>query len=228
MFSPGRIQALIDSGVIQRVLDDAGMQKNTDPQYQQPAGPNSVTPQTNSALMNAGIQAGLDYTPAGGGSGGGISGSLNKAVELANQLSPGPVNPGAGAAGGALVGATAGALPGAAEGALPTPGVYAGGGILPTPVTPTRFNPVTPGSQTLGQLFEAMKMQRFQPQQDQVKPSQVSPGQAMYSATDLLRTQSPFVAAPQTQGRQTVVDQFLRKGVADRGGIADLLRAYGQ
>ena len=189
---------------------------NTDPQYQQPAGPNSVTPQT---------------------SGGGISGSLNKAVELANQLSPGnapplpspgPVNPGAGAAGGALVGAAEGALPGAAEGALPTPGVYAGGGILPTPVTPTRFNPVTPGSQTLGQLFEAMKMQRFQPQQDQVKPSQVSPGQAMYSATDLLRSQSPFVAAPQAQGRQTVVDQFLRKGVADRGGIADLLRAYGQ
>jgi len=191
MFSPGRIQDLIDSGVLQKVLDDAGVQKNTDPQYQQPAGPNSIVP-------DRPFLRGL--TPGGG----------------------------AAAAGGLPTAAQGSGLPPATAGATPTPGMPAGGGFF---AKPTKFTPSGPPPGSLGDMFKNMLMQRFEPKSNRVeeynRPTPVNPSDQYFSPTDLLTGSTPFGNRSQEDQNSTTINKFLSSGMSSRGGIADLLKAFG-
>ena len=198
---------------------------NVDPAYQQPAGPNSVTPQTNNAMMNAGIQAGLDYTPAGGGSGGGLSGTLRSAVELANAA------------------AAANQVPLGGGGA---PGLPGGGGGMVAPnrdpsalmtprATVDRFpfsSSVVPGS--LGEVFQQMAS-GARPELDalrqQVQPAAQAQPMPQVMEQQMVPAPRPMnqfgsydaMPAPQMQQSNTALGRFLSGRRS--GGISDLLAA---
>ena len=175
-------------------------------------------------------------TVSAGSSGGLLGGGSGVAYPIVGRQIPGAapdVLPTA-AQGSGLPPASAGGLPPPASGAIPTPGMTAG----PSFAKPTTFNPFRRGSGyggpqpgSLGDLFKNMMMQRFErPPSNRVdeynRPTPVNPSDQYFNPTDLLRGSSPF-GNRQDDGSNTTISKFLGSGPSGRGGIADLLRAFG-